>query len=138
MYNIYIMGLGLNTMTSDQDEIRKALNEIKSELKSVSEKVIELSVINRNHENTSSSNSLKIESIESDVNFAKGSIALVKAVGISLCASGLVFLITFGTWVVTSQQATSLAMADIRKDISVIEIMIKELKKENHYDERQR
>ena len=125
-------------MTSDQDEIRKALNEIKTEVKSVSEKVIELSVINRNHENTSSSNSQKIEAIESDVNFAKGSIALVKAVGVSLCASGLVFLITFGTWVVMSQQATSLAMAEIRKDISVLEIMIKELKKENHDDERQR
>ena len=125
-------------MTSDQDEIRKALNEIKTEVKSVSEKVIELSVINRNHENTSSSNSQKIEAIESDVNFAKGSIALVKAVGVSLCASGLVFLITFGTWVVLSLQATSLAMADVRKDISVLEIMIKELKKENHYDERQR
>lgn len=125
-------------MTSDQDEIRKALNEIKTEVKSVSEKVIELSVINRNHENTSSSNSQKIEAIESDVNFAKGSIALVKAVGVSLCASGIVFLITFGTWVVMSQQATGLAMAEIRKDISVLEIMIKELKKENHYDERQR
>ena len=122
-------------MTSDQDEIRKALNEIKTEVKSVSEKVIELSVINRNHENTSSSNSQKIEAIESDVNFAKGSIALVKAVGVSLCASGLVFLITFGTWVVLSLQATDLGMADIRKDISVLEIMIKELKKENHYDE---
>ena len=125
-------------MTSDQDEIRKALNEIKTEVKSVSEKVIELSVINRNHENTSSSNSQKIEAIESDVNFAKGSIALVKAVGVSLCASGLVFLITFGTWVVLSLQTTDLAMADIRKDISVLEITIKELKKENHYDERQR
>ena len=125
-------------MTSDQDEIRKALNEIKTEVKSVSEKVIELSVINRNHENTSSSNSQKIEAIESDVNFAKGSIALVKAVGVSLCASGLVFLITFGTWVVLSLQTTGLAMADIRKNISVLEIMIKELKKENHYDERQR
>ena len=125
-------------MTSDQDEIRKALNEIKTEVKSVSEKVIELSVINRNHENTSSSNSQKIEAIESDVNFAKGSIALVKAVGVSLCASGLVFLITFGTWVVLSLQTTGLAMAEIRKDISVLEIMIKELKKENHYDERQR
>ena len=125
-------------MTSDQDEIRKALNEIKTEVKSVSEKVIELSVINRNHENTSSSNSQKIEAIESDVNFAKGSIALVKAVGVSLCASGLVFLITFGTWVVLSLQTTDLAMADIHKDISVLEIMIKELKKENHYDERQR
>ena len=122
-------------MTSDQDEIRKALNEIKTEVKSVSEKVIELSVINRNHENTSSSNSQKIEAIESDVNFAKGSIALVKAVGVSLCASGLVFLITFGTWVVLSLQTTGLAMAEIRKDISVLEIMIKELKKENHYDE---
>ena len=105
---------------------------------SPSEKVIELSVINRNHENTSSSNSQKIEAIESDVNFAKGSIALVKAVGVSLCASGLVFLITFGTWVVLSLQATGLAMADIRKDISVLEITIKGLKKENHYDERQR
>ena len=125
-------------MTSDQDEIRKALIEIKTEVKSVSKKVIELSVINRNHENTSSSNSQKIEAIESDVNFAKGSIALVKAVGVSLCASGLVFLITFGTWVVLSLQAADLAMADIRKDISVLEITIKELKKENHYDERQR
>ena len=125
-------------MTSDQDEIRKALNEIKTEVKSVSDKVIELSVINRNHENTSSSNSQKIEVIESDVNFAKGSIALVKAVGVSLCASGLVFLITFGTWVVLSLQTTGLAMADIHKDISVLEITIKELKKENHYDERQR
>ena len=129
------MGLGLNAMTSDQDEIKIALNEIKTEVKSVSEKVIELSVINRNHETTSSSNSLKIESIESDVNFAKGSIALVKAVGISLCASGLVFLITFGTWVVMSLQATGLAMADIRKDISVIEMVIKEIRKEARRDE---
>ena len=47
-------------MTTDQDEIRKALNEIKTEVKSVSEKVIELSVINRNHENTSLSNSQRL------------------------------------------------------------------------------
>ena len=129
------MVLWLNTMASDQDEIKIALNEIKTEVKSMSEKVIELSIINRNHENTSSSNSRRIESIESDVNFAKGSIALVKAVGISLCASGLVFLITFGTWVVMSLQATGLAMANIRKDISVIEMVIKEIKKEGHRDE---
>lgn len=122
-------------MTSDQDEIKIALNEIKTEVKSMSEKVIELSIINRNHENTSSSNSRKIESIESDLNFAKGSISLVKAVGISLCASGLVFLITFGTWVVMSLQATGLAMANIRKDISVIEMVIKEIRKERHRDE---
>ena len=117
-------------MTAEQEEIKKALNEIKTEVKCVSEKVIELSVINRNHENISLSNSQKIESIESDVNFAKGSIALVKAVGISLCASGLVFLITFGTWVVMSIQATGLAMADIRKDISVLEMMLKEIRKD--------
>lgn len=117
-------------MTIDQDEIRIALNDIKAEVKSVSEKVIELSVINRNHESTSSSNSQKIESIESDVNFAKGSIALVKAVGVSLCASSLAFLIIFGTWVVTSQQATSLAIANIRKDISVLEMVLKEIRKE--------
>ncbi|MEG1232220.1 MAG: hypothetical protein RSE18_00165 [Acinetobacter sp.] len=125
-------------MASDQDEIKIALNEIKTEVKSVSEKVIELSVINRNHESTSVANSQKIESIESDVNFAKGSIALVKAVGLSLCASVLLFSITFGTWVVTSLQATGLAIAEVRKDISILEIMIKELKKENHDDERQR
>ena len=124
-------------MTTDQDEIRIALNDIKAEVKSVSEKVIELSVINRNHENTSLSNSQKIESIESDVNFAKGSIALVKAVGISLCASGLLFLITFGTWVVMSQQATSLAIANIRKDISIIELILKDIKKDTEIDERQ-
>ena len=117
-------------MTSDQDEIKIALNEIKTEVKSMSEKVIELSIINRNHENTSLLNSRKIESIESDVNFAKGSISLVKAVGISLCASGILFLITFGTWVVMSLQTTGLAMANIRKDISVIEMVIKEIRKE--------
>lgn len=122
-------------MASDQDEIKIALNEIKTEVKSVSEKVIELSVINRNHETTSSLNSQKIESIESDVNFAKGSIALVKAVGISFCASGFVFLITFGTWVVMSLHATGLAMADIHKDISVIEMVIKEIRKEARRDE---
>lgn len=125
-------------MISNQDEIRIALNEIKAEVKSVSEKVIELSVINRNHENTSLSNRQKIESIESDVNFAKGSISLVKAVGLSLCGSGLVFLITFGTWVVMSQNATNLALADIRKDVSIIERVLKDLKKETHQDERQR
>ena len=122
-------------MTSDQDEIKIALNEIKTEVKSMSEKVIELSIINRNHENTSLLNSRKIESIESDVNFAKGSISSVKAVGISLCASGILFLITFGTWVVMSLQATGLAMANIRKDISVIEMVIKEIRKEGHRDE---
>ena len=45
------------------------------------------------------------------------------------------FLITFGTWVVMSLQATGLAMADIRKDISVIEMVIKEIRKEGHRDE---
>lgn len=125
-------------MTADQEEIKKALNEIKTEVKCVSEKVIELSVINRNHESTSSSNSQKIESIESDVNFAKGSIALVKAVGVSLCASSLTFLIIFGTWVVTSQQATGLAIANIRKDISIIELILKDIKKDTEIDERQR
>ena len=123
-------------MTTDQDEIRIALNDIKAEVKSVSEKVIELSVINKNHESTSSSNSKKIESIESDVNFAKGSIALVKAVGVSLIGSGLVFLITFCTWVVMSQQATGLAIADIRKDISVLEMVLKEIRKEANPNER--
>lgn len=125
-------------MNSDQDEIKIALSEIKADVKSVSEKVIELSVINRNHDYISASNRQKIESIESDVNFAKGSIALVRAVGISVCSAGLVFLITFGTWVVMSLQSSSLAMADIRKDISVIEMVLKEIKKENNYDERQR
>lgn len=125
-------------MASDQDEIKSILNDLKTDVKNVSDKVIELTVVNRTHESTSVANSQKIEAIESDVNFAKGSIALVKAVGLSLCASMLLFSITFGTWVVASLQSTNLAIADVKKDISVLEIVIKEVRKESHDDERQR
>lgn len=110
---------------TDQDEIKTMLNDLKTDLRNVSEKVIELSVINRGHESVSLNNSAKIESIESDIHFAKGSIALFKAVGLTLIGAALVFCITFGTWVVTTHQTTQLNISAVQKDIALLERDIK-------------
>ena len=115
---------------SDQDELKTILNTIKTDVRNVTEKVIELSVINKSHENISSANSSKIEVIESEIHFAKGSIALFKAVGLTIAGSACVFCITFGTWVVTSNQNTQSNIADLRKDIALLDHDIKAIKSE--------
>lgn len=115
---------------SDQDEIKNILKELKSDVRNVSEKVIELSIINKNHENTSSANSSKIEVIESEIHFAKGSIALFKAVGLTIAGASCIFCITFGTWVVTSNQNTQSNIAEVRKDIALIDHDVKSIKAE--------
>ena len=113
---------------TDQEEIKTMLNDLKSDLRSVSEKVIELSVINRNHESTSLANSSKIENIESEIHFAKGSIALFKAVGLTLLGSAFLFIITFGTWVVMTNQTTQLSIAEVRKYVAILDHKVKEIK----------
>lgn len=105
---------------SEDGEIKTMLADVQRELRGVSEKVIELSTINKSLEEMNRINNSKITTVESDIQFAKGSIALFKGVGLTMMGSAAVFLISFGTWVVQTNQSLRDEIGQLNQSIAVL------------------
>ena len=119
---------------NDQTELKGLILDIQKDVKKVSEKVIELAIMTKHHETTNQDNSSKISAIESDMQFAKGSIALFKGVGLTMIGFVLSLTITFGTWIVTSYHDTQSKLAQIEQSIAVIKSELKQFNRESKND----
>lgn len=115
---------------ADQNDVMKMLGDLRIEIRDLSNNVIELSTMNKNHEKVNQSNTEKIDAIESDTQFAKGSIALFKGVGIALICFGFSSAITFGTWIVTSNYNTQAKLSQIELSIAVIKSEMKQFNRD--------
>ncbi len=79
--------------------------------------MLRLTVINEQHKSLSDENAKKIERLEGDMQQAKGAINLLKAVSGVAVAS----MITFCTWIVSTNQGTQQRISDTNQKVAVIE-----------------
>lgn len=117
---------------NEQSELVNICNDLKKDLKNISEKVVELTVLNKGYEKTNQSNTEKIDAIEADMQFAKGSIALFKGVGLTLIGFALSITVTFGTWIVTTYYNTQAKLSQIELSIAVINSEMKQLNRDQN------
>lgn len=97
--------------------IERKLDSVQQEVKLLSETVLRLTVINEQHKSLSDENAKKIERMEGEIQQAKGAINLLKVVSGVAVAS----LITFCTWIVSTNQVTQQRISDINQKVAVIE-----------------
>lgn len=119
---------------TDQTEVLGILLDLKKDLKAVSEKVIELSMMSSINESTNKQNSAKIDAIESDMQFAKGSIALFKGVGLTLIGVAFSLIVSFGAWIFNTYNSTQIKLAQIEQSIAVIRSEMKSYSKEDNHE----
>ena len=117
---------------NEQSELVNICNDLKKDLKNISEKVVELTMLNKGYEKTNQSNTEKIDAIEADMQFAKGSIALFKGVGLTLIGFALSITVTFGTWIVTTYYNTQAKLSQIELSIAVINSEMKQLNRDQN------
>lgn len=100
--------------------IERKLDSVQQEVKLLSETVLRLTVINEQHKSLSDENAKKIERMEADMQQAKGAINLLKVVSGVAVAS----MITFCTWLVSTNQVTQQRISDTNQKVAVIESKI--------------
>lgn len=132
MYNNFNEAKGI--VMSENTEMLGILLDLKKDLKAVSEKVIELSMMSNANESTNKQNSAKIDAIESDMQFAKGSIALFKGIGLTMMGVAFSLIVSFGTWIFSTYNTTQLKLAQIEQSIAVIRSEMKQYNKEEKHE----
>ncbi|AIL76268.1 Uncharacterised protein [Acinetobacter baumannii] len=100
--------------------IEKKLDSVQQEVKTLSETVLKLTVINEQHKSLSDDNAKKIERLEAGAQRSNGAIALLKVFG-GVAITGV---ITFSTWIVSTNQAMQQRISDINQKVAVIESKI--------------
>lgn len=114
--------------------IKEQLDEMRVELKKMSADILELTIINKHTYKERQSNSLKLERMENDFNSAKGAITLLKGV-LSIVT---VAIISFCTWIVTSNQAIQSQLHQTSERIALSDERINNIKLELEQLERNR
>ncbi|MEI1709685.1 hypothetical protein V8P92_01925 [Acinetobacter baumannii] len=100
--------------------IERKLDSVQQEVKTLSETVLKLTVINEQHKSLSEENAKKIEKLESNAQKSEGAIALLKVFG-GVAITGI---ITFSTWIVSTNQAMQQRISDTNQKVAVIESKI--------------
>lgn len=97
--------------------IERKLDSVQQEVKTLSETVLRLTVVNEQHKSLSGENAKKIDRLEDDSQQAKGAINLLKVFGSVAIGS----MITFCTWIVSTNQGTQQRISDTNQKVAVIE-----------------
>lgn len=111
-------------MTQEHYSLKEQLEEMRTELKKMSNDILELTVMNKHIYEERQNNSIKLERIESEFNNAKGAISLLKGLLSLLGASSIAFC----TWIVTSNQGIQNQIHHSTERISLLEERINNLK----------
>lgn len=105
-------------------EFKDLLKEIQKDLRTVSDKVIEMTVAYKQHESDSIKNSKRLDALEKDNIMAKGSISIIKIVGAAISTLLLTSGISFCVWIVMSNVQLKQEILSLSKDIAVINTKI--------------
>ena len=105
-------------------EFKDLLKEIQKDLRTVSDKVIEMTVNYKQHESDSLKNSKRLDVLEKDNIMAKGSISIIKIVGAAISTLLLTSGISFCVWIVMSNVQLKQEILNLSKDIAIINTKI--------------
>lgn len=101
-------------------EFKDLLKEMQKDLRTVSDKVIEMTVAYKQHESNSIKNSERLDILERDNIMAKGSISIIKIVGAAISTLLLTSGISFCVWIVMSNVQLKQEILNLSKDIAII------------------
>ena len=118
-------------------EFKAILKDMQQDIKTLSEKVIEMTVMYRQHENISSNNSKRIEQLEQDSLKAKGSIGTLIWIGSTVAGIILTSGLSFCVWIVSSSIQSKQELSEISKDVAVLNTKVSS-KVGDHNDEQRR
>lgn len=118
-------------------EFKSILKEMQQDVKTLSEKVIEMTVMYRQHENTNVNNSKRIDQLEQDSLKAKGSISALVWIGSTISGVILTSGISFCVWIVSSSMQSKQELSEISKDVAVLNMKVSS-KVGDRYDEQRR
>lgn len=105
-------------------EFKAILKDMQQDIKILSEKVIEMAVMYRQHESVSASNSKRIDQLEQDSLKAKGSISALVWIGSTISGIILTSGISFCVWIVSSSMQSKHELSEIIKDVAVLNMKI--------------
>ena len=105
-------------------EFNDLLKEIQKDLRTVSDKVIEMAVAYKQHESNNIKNSERLDALERDNIMAKGSINVIKIVGAAISTLLLTSGISFCVWIVLSNVQLKQEILNLSKDIAIINTKI--------------
>ncbi|MBP8005286.1 MAG: hypothetical protein KAZ18_00035 [Acinetobacter sp.] len=115
--------------------LERKIDLIQQELKSCSDTVLRLTVVNEQHKSLSLDNSKKIERLEASSQQAKGAINLLKIFG----SVAIGAMITFCSWIVSNNATTQQRISDTNQRAAILEAKlinidsdIASLKRVNH------
>ncbi|MEI1744300.1 hypothetical protein V8P95_07495 [Acinetobacter baumannii] len=100
--------------------LEKKVDDIRQEVKSLSESLIQIKTINEHQKAQSEENARKIEKLESGAQKTEGAITFLKFFG----GFALTGMITFCTWIVSNNQAMHQRISDTNQKVAVIESKI--------------
>lgn len=96
--------------------LEKKLDNVQSDIKILSEKVLELTIINNNHQTQGSLNTRRIDSVESQLDQANGIISLIR-----WCGLPILFAISGFIWNLhINQNVTAQRISDSRQEVGQI------------------
>jgi len=105
-------------------EFKAILKDMQQDIKTLSEKVIEMTVMYRQHESISTGNSKRIDQLEQDSLKAKGSISTLVWIGSTISGIILTSGISFCVWIVSSSMQSKQELSEISKDVAVLNMKI--------------
>ncbi|ETR94514.1 hypothetical protein [Acinetobacter lactucae] len=100
--------------------LEKKVDDIRQEVKLVSEGLVQIKTINEHQKAQSEENARKIEKLESGAQKTEGAITFLKFFG----GFAIAGMITFCTWIVSNNQAMHQRISDTNQKVAVIESKI--------------
>lgn len=97
--------------------LKKQLNEMQQDIKTLSKDVLELTLINKHQSSLGEENAKEIDLLKADSQTAKGAISLFKIIGAITGGS----IIAFFTWIVSSGTDTQQRISDTNQKVAILE-----------------
>lgn len=97
--------------------LEKKIDSLHIQMQDMNNAIIRLSERNESHQSAASINRRDIDTLQTDMNLAKGGLNFAKLIG----STALLSVIGFGSWVVTTQSNTQLRIAESNQKIAILE-----------------
>lgn len=104
--------------------LEEKLDLVLLDVKQLSREVLVLTTINESQKHVAENVAKKLEVVESDVQFTKGAIGLLKII-LGIGGGALITsFVSFGVWIVSTNTATQQRIADSNQRVAVIETQL--------------
>ena len=97
-------------------KLEEKIDIMQSEIRVLSERVVELNVTNRHQSETGATHVQRVSELDREMNRAKGAINFIKFVS----TIGGAILVSIATWMLSSQASFQQQLADVNREVAVL------------------